>query len=333
MSANASQERNRGYERIVREILAEAARIDAEEDELYGDARGDELPEHLRTAEGRKAALRKAKRKLDAERAGQQLEQDGDCEAGAEGSGVPLSLDPARIVTRSSGQGGWLSEARKQTDAHREQEARPIPGSPVARLLEVERRFAQNLQVEIEANDASRAYKAIGVRRDGRRQGRKFPIWTPPEEPTGEINLTDPDSRNMLMTRGFVQGYNAQIAVNEQHVVIAAEICVVNPDFGNLEPIFHATETELADTGVTDTPNIVLADAGYWHTEQMQRLAAHGIPALIPTTSCASTNTGSPARQPDPGAKPPPALKIPEARRSGQLRAFSSATLCPTATA
>ena len=44
MSANASQERNHGYERIAREILAEAARIDAEEDELYGDARGDELP-------------------------------------------------------------------------------------------------------------------------------------------------------------------------------------------------------------------------------------------------------------------------------------------------
>jgi hypothetical protein len=32
---------------------------------------------------------------------------------------------------------------------------------------------------------------------------------SPPEEPTGEINLTDPDSRNMLAARGFVQGYNA----------------------------------------------------------------------------------------------------------------------------
>ena len=37
----------------------------------------------------------------------------------------------------------------------------------------------------------------------------------------------------MLAARGFVQGYNAQAAVNEQHVVIAAEISVVNPDFGN----------------------------------------------------------------------------------------------------
>jgi transposase len=285
MSANASQERNHGYERIAREILAEAARIDAAEDELYGDARGDELPEHLRTAEGRKAALREAKRQLDAERAEQRLAQDGDGgegEAGSEGSGVPLVLDPAAIVTRSAGQRKWAQVARKQTDEHREREARAIPQSRVARLLEVERRFAQNLAVEVEANAAYRAYKASGMRKDGRRQGRVFPVWTPPQEPTGEINLTDPDSRNMLAARGFVQGYNAQAAVNDQHVVIAAEICVVNPDFGNLEPVLLAAETELAGAGVTDTPEVVLADAGYWHTEQMQRIAARGIPVLVP---------------------------------------------------
>ena len=194
-----------------REILAEAARIDAEEDELYGDARGDELPEQLRTAEGRKAALREAKRQLDAERAERRLEQDavgagGDAEE-SEGSGVPLSLDPAVIVTRNSGQRGWLRAARWQTDEHREREARPIPRSRVARLLEVE------------TNAAYRAYKATGVRKDGRREGRKFPAWVPPEEPTSEINLTDPDSRNMLAARGFVPGYNAQAAVNERHVV------------------------------------------------------------------------------------------------------------------
>jgi Transposase DDE domain/Transposase domain (DUF772) len=286
MSANASQERNHGYERIAREILAEAARIDAGEDALYGDARGDELPEQLRTAEGRRAALREAKRALEAERGEQRLEQDaagvgGDAEE-PDGSGVPLSLDPAAIVTRNSGQRGWLQVARRQTDEHRKREARRIPRSRVARRLEVERRFSQNLTVEIETNAAYRAYKAAGVRKDGRRQGRKFPAWVPPEEPTGEINLTDPDSRNMLAARGFVQGYNAQAAVNEQHVVIAAEICVHNPDFGNLEPVLLAAETELANAGVTDTPEVVLADAGCWHTEQMQRLAARGIPVLIP---------------------------------------------------
>jgi hypothetical protein len=51
--ANASRTANRGYEQIAREILAEAAETDRREDELYGEARGDELPEQLRTSAGR----------------------------------------------------------------------------------------------------------------------------------------------------------------------------------------------------------------------------------------------------------------------------------------
>jgi transposase len=66
--ANASSYANVDYRRIAREILEEAARIDREEDKLYGEARGDELPEQLRTPEGRRAALKEAKRKLDEER-------------------------------------------------------------------------------------------------------------------------------------------------------------------------------------------------------------------------------------------------------------------------
>jgi hypothetical protein len=68
IAANASIDASHGYERIVREILDEAAQTDRLEDELYGDARGDELPEQMRTPEGRRAAFRQAKRKLDGKR-------------------------------------------------------------------------------------------------------------------------------------------------------------------------------------------------------------------------------------------------------------------------
>ena len=61
MSANASMNANRDFGQIARAILREAAEIDQREDELYGDARGDELPEQLRTREGRRQALREAK--------------------------------------------------------------------------------------------------------------------------------------------------------------------------------------------------------------------------------------------------------------------------------
>jgi hypothetical protein len=55
--------------RVAREILKEAAEVDAAEDELYGEKRGDELPEHLSTSQGRRGWLREAKRQLDEERA------------------------------------------------------------------------------------------------------------------------------------------------------------------------------------------------------------------------------------------------------------------------
>ena len=61
---------------IVKEILDEAERVDAEEDEPYGDARGDELPEHLRTKQGRLEAIRKAKAELEAEAANQAADKE-----------------------------------------------------------------------------------------------------------------------------------------------------------------------------------------------------------------------------------------------------------------
>jgi transposase len=71
LEAAASHRSNRSYERIAAEILAEAGRIDEAEDELYGEARGDELPPDLATRDGRRAQLRAAKRRLDERRAAQ----------------------------------------------------------------------------------------------------------------------------------------------------------------------------------------------------------------------------------------------------------------------
>ena len=67
--ANASRDQNLDYEQIAREILEEAKAVDAAEDELYGEARGDELPPELATAQGRRGWLREAKHRLDQKRA------------------------------------------------------------------------------------------------------------------------------------------------------------------------------------------------------------------------------------------------------------------------
>ena len=75
IKANASMDQNRSYRELVREILREAEETDRREDELYGDSRGDELPEALRTPEGRRAALADAKRRI-AERKGRAIEDE-----------------------------------------------------------------------------------------------------------------------------------------------------------------------------------------------------------------------------------------------------------------
>ena len=45
IKANASMDQNRSYSGLVKDILREAEETDRREDELYGDDRGDELPE------------------------------------------------------------------------------------------------------------------------------------------------------------------------------------------------------------------------------------------------------------------------------------------------
>jgi transposase len=69
VAANAALDQNRAAEGIaaeVRRILEEAELVDAEEDQRYGkDRRGDELPEALRTREGRLARLKQARQRLE----------------------------------------------------------------------------------------------------------------------------------------------------------------------------------------------------------------------------------------------------------------------------
>jgi hypothetical protein len=150
VAANAAPQATRDYEQIAREILAEANAVDADEDERFGDARGDELPPELATAQGRR---------------------------------------------------GWLREARRRLDEQRAEEARPIPRDRPERLKEAKRRLEEEHRTECRANAAYEAYRARGRMKDGRRFGRPADPFQPPERPTGKINLSDLDSRNVKTSR------------------------------------------------------------------------------------------------------------------------------------
>jgi transposase len=279
---NASHHSNVDYGQLVREILKEAAALDAAEDKLYGDARGDELPERLRTSEGRRGALREAKERLERGRA----ENGGaktEATAGPAAPGVKIELDAEVIVPRVQGRDGWLLEARRQLDEHRLREAKPIARSRAQRLLEAERRLQQDLAVERQANEAYEHYRAHGRDSQGRRLSRPPKPYEPPETPAGKINTTDPDSRNVKTPRSYTQGYNAQAVVNDEQIVLAAEVTASSSDYGQLRPMVEAAKRELRAVGVAEIPGVAVADSGYWNEQQMDHVIANEhVQVLIP---------------------------------------------------
>ncbi len=189
---------------------------------------------------------------------------------------------PPELASRE-GRDRWLRGAKRDLDERRAVEARPIPHSRQARLKEGKRRLEEELAVECAANTAYEDYRANGRQKNGRRLGTNAPKpYTPPATPAGKINLTDLDSRNVKTRGGYLQGYNAQAAVTAGQIVIAAEIFVSSPDFGLLGPVLDATLSELVAAGVSDTPDVLVADTGYWHHVQMQQIVNDGIQVLIP---------------------------------------------------
>jgi transposase len=196
---------------------------------------------------------------------------------GERGDELPPELSTAQ------GRRGWLREAKRRLDAKRAEEARPIARDRPDRLREAKRRLEEEHRTECRANAAYEAYRARGVDKNGKRFGRPPQPFTPPPTPTAKINLSDLDSRNVKTSRGWVQGYNAQAVCTEDQIVIAAEVTVDSPDFGHLEPMIRAACDELRRAGVEDPPDVVLADAGYWHQTQMERLVGDGLKGGDPT--------------------------------------------------
>lgn len=273
--ANASRGANRTYEKLVADILKEAEETDRWEDGLFGADRGDELPEHLRTEDGRREAFKAAKERL-VEKTGREQEPEV----------AQIEVKPPAPGAKSGwGRQKWHREGHKALLRKREQDAQPIARSRAERLLETLDRFEENHQVQIQANDAYEQWQA--ERRAGKLPGQRLGMapkpFTPPAVPEGVINKTDHDSR-MMRTQGqpTVQGYNAQAAVTRGQIIVAAEIEVQSPDFGHLEPTARAAIRELADAGVTQRPETVLADAGYWHKQQMENIISDGIQVLVP---------------------------------------------------
>jgi len=101
-----------------------------------------------------------------------------------------------------------------------------------------------------------------------------------------QISVTDPDTRRMPVAQGNVVGYNAQLAVDAKHKLIAAD------DVTNEGNDYR----QLADVALTAQANLeiksaeVLADKGYYNASEVSRCVEHGLSPFIPKTDT-SANT------------------------------------------
>ena len=273
IAGNASPEVNYEFDRIAREILAETRATDEAEDEEFGEARGDELPEQLRTAEGRREFFRQAREQMRGQE--ESAEPVGGPEAHA-GDEVPLDLDANEIVGRGrQGRDAWLREGKRRLEQHRCEHPDGVVRSRGQRLLLAAERLRSDHDVECRSNAAYEQYRATARDRLGRRPGGRAEPFRSPQLPAGKVNTTDPDSRPIPIGFGFVQGYNAQAAVNEQQIVLAAETTNISTDFSQLDPMVTATLGELQRAGIDQRPEAVAADAGYWNEQHMDEVVAN----------------------------------------------------------
>src|SRR6266487_48569 len=126
-------------------------------------------------------------------------------------------------------------------------------------------------RLEAEAAERARRYaeRAAASAAAAAAKGKPPPTLKPRRRdeapnPKATANVTDPDSRLLHTRKRRVQGYNAQAVTTCEQIIVAAELTQDANDFQQLEPMLQATAATLADAGIGERPDMLLADSGYW---------------------------------------------------------------------
>jgi len=224
VAANASKHKAMSYKRMQEEerrlaaevdaLLAKADETDAREDAQYGVGKAPEdLPQELQRRESRLERIREAKAALEKEAAEARVE-----------------------------------ELREQARTQREKAA---DGSVEASERKAAATRAKN------ADEKARALTERNTDDDGGGAATgDLPHHRVPAEadgkpkPSAQRNFTDPDSRIMVKGGEFLQGYNAQAAVDsEAQIIVAAAVTNQPPDVEHLAPMLAQVVALLHDVG------------------------------------------------------------------------------------
>ena len=196
--------------------------------------------------------------------------------------GDQLAADAAEDVLFGVGQRGDELPASLRRRADRVAAIEAARADLAAR----ERAAREAMRAEQKAKqDAYDARAGAGDRPRGPRPREEVAYGPGPQDPPARASTTDVDSRRMKAKHGFVQGYNTQVAVTEDHVIVGVLVSQNATDHHLLAPVLDRVEAELAAAGITAGLDTVLADAGYANEDSFTHAAARGLRLLAPLSA------------------------------------------------
>ena len=182
-----------------------------------------------------------------------------------------------------------LLKKAEQADHSTETQSQDLPAE-LARREERLKALAEakaKITARVNAADAQeqQAYQDKINQREALRQQGKKPRGKEPSPPkTGpkdsdQVNLTDEESRIMPTKQGFIQGYNSQAAVDtDTMLIVATDVSQSTNDKQQLSPILAELDKLPESLGKAGS---ILADTGYFSTNNVRRCVAQGIEPLI----------------------------------------------------
>jgi transposase len=173
--------------------------------------------------------------------------------------------------------------------------------SRLAKLQEAKRALEAEARQQAEEKKAAVEARIAERHQQQERTGKKIrgaePKAPDPDTETpkanAQRNFTDPESRIMpsgSQKGAFVQGYNAQIAVDGQaQIIVAVDVIQQTTDNHQLAPMLEQTER---NTGAW--PQAASADSGYWNPQQVEKIQGQGIDLHVATGKQKHGETGQP---------------------------------------
>ncbi|MBO0882744.1 MAG: transposase [Mycobacterium sp.] len=337
--ANASIDANRGQEWLegqVRLLVDDGRRLDAAEDACCAgssddDSDGDRLPPRLRDRSHRAERIRQAAQQVAdqasrRERAEQEREEVALARRRRSEGGAPvvgrIPEGPHRLAEAQAHLAREIAVHQAKLDRYAAILAaggRPMGRPPVE--VEQSTRIQRARRVVQAAIDAQNKAASADQSTDSASRRRK-----PKHLPNVVANTTDPQSRIMPTRKGFLQGYNAQLAVSTDQVILAVSVGQSTNDQACFVPMMHATQHAAdrlhARTGSdAHVVGMLLADAGY---SSDANLAAPGPDRLI---ALGKSRDQSRAASREPALGPPPPDATARQAMSHRLRTEEGETL------